>query len=59
MNAARLTRIGHALYGRYWKSRLSDALKIHPSTIRRWLAADEVPPDRAVTIEMLAERGKP
>lgn len=57
MNAAGLTTIGRRLFGQYWKGQLAAALKVDPATLRRWLADDKVPPDRAVTIEMLAKQG--
>lgn len=56
MGAAELSKIGRKLYGKHWKGKFAAALKVDPATLRRWLAADEVPPSRAVTIEMMARQ---
>ena len=53
MNAARLTKIAQALYGPKWKGKLAAAMKLDPSTIRRWVAANKVPPGRALTLELM------
>lgn len=42
---ALLRRIGAALYGEPFQSRLADELEVSPRTMRRWLAGDmPVPP---------------
>lgn len=44
MNTKLLSEAGAALYGPRWQSELGRALNVSDRTMRRWLAADDVPP---------------
>lgn len=52
-------KAGYALYGRHWRQRMADALRVYPSSISRWASGTvEVSGPASVAVElMLAARG--
>jgi hypothetical protein len=45
MTPSTLNRIGSALYGAFWQSRLADDVGVNSRTMRRWLSGEWPMPD--------------
>ena len=54
MSGTELVRIARRLYGGHgWQTKLSEALQVDTSTIRRWVASDVVPGPAAMAIKLM------
>lgn len=54
MGRDRLVEIGRALFGeRGWQTKMSSALDVDVSTIRRWMALDRVPRVAEIALESM------
>lgn len=59
MDATRLEEVARFLFpdaGRTWKTKIAEAMGIHPTTVRRWVMGNEVPPGYDRALECLAAR---
>ena len=51
MTSAELKAAGERLFGRFWQTRLAEALDVDPSTVRRWVSGVvQVPGPVAVAV---------
>lgn len=55
MNKEELKEAGEALYGSRWQTKLSRALRVDGSTVRRWAAGSVIGGLAQVAIELLLE----
>ena len=57
MTPKQLSKIGQELYGYGWQTRLSEALNVDGSTVRRWVSgAVPIPGPVAAAVKCFAER---
>lgn len=57
MTASEFEQAGLALFGKGWRSPMAEHLGVDKSTIRRWLAGDNVPKVVELAIDGLHARG--
>ncbi len=56
MTSRELIRIGRKLWGDHgWQKTMAASLQVDASTIRRWIAANHIPPTAALALKYLEE----
>lgn len=59
MTRAEAERLGSYVWGHGWQTRLAEALDVQPRTVRRWIAADELPHFAAARLRGIAHIAPP